>query len=247
MKLKSAFLGAATAAATLTAATVAVQPAHAAGLQYGSVLNFTSIPNGGVQFNNAQNRLNFFSDNPPPGNMTGQIVRPTASTGSFLGTQTVPNQSPPPPRILDILLSGSGQVRNFASTVPVPNFVPANVLLSGINAPGIAGNPNVAFVVQQLTYNTQSQIAQFRGSFFRTTGTGVNGDPLVLGQLLSAGTGSITSQGNANAPGFASFSGSITAVPTPALLPSLIGFGVAALRKRKGEAVTEVETAEVKA
>ncbi len=38
----------------------------------------------------------------------------------------------------------------------------------------------------------------------------------------------------------------VTAVPTPALLPGLIGMGVAALRKRKGEGA-EAETAEVKA
>ncbi|MEP0918327.1 PTPA-CTERM sorting domain-containing protein [Leptolyngbya sp. DQ-M1] len=41
----------------------------------------------------------------------------------------------------------------------------------------------------------------------------------------------------------------LTPVPTPALLPGLIGFGVAAFRKRKGEASPEAEpgTVEVKA
>ncbi|MGG6263553.1 PTPA-CTERM sorting domain-containing protein [Leptolyngbya sp. AN03gr2] len=41
----------------------------------------------------------------------------------------------------------------------------------------------------------------------------------------------------------------VQTVPTPALLPGVIGFGVAALRKRKGEASTEAEpeTVEVKA
>lgn len=58
------------------------------------------------------------------------------------------------------------------------------------------------------------------------------------------GTGSFTSQGRLRFNSGSSFSADITAgeqVPTPALLPGLVGMGVAALRKRKSE---ELETEE---
>jgi hypothetical protein len=48
------------------------------------------------------------------------------------------------------------------------------------------------------------------------------------------GVGQITTQ--IFAPGVNSYSAGITAIPTPALLPGVIGFGLAALRKRKAGA-----------
>lgn len=60
------------------------------------------------------------------------------------------------------------------------------------------------------------------------TGTFVNIGP--------QGIGTLTSQGNFISVGGTSFSSTVTAVPTPALLPGLLGLGVAALRKRKAEA-----------
>jgi hypothetical protein len=59
--------------------------------------------------------------------------------------------------------------------------------------------------------------------------------------------GSLTTQLTATGNGGALFSSTV-AVPTPALLPGLVGLGVAALRKRKGEgAEAEKETVGVKA
>lgn len=61
-----------------------------------------------------------------------------------------------------------------------------------------------------------------------------------------AGDGGLTSQGNLAftgnpmVPG-ATFSGGVTAVPTPALLPGLVGLGVAAFRKRNGQDSSEQE------
>jgi hypothetical protein len=49
-----------------------------------------------------------------------------------------------------------------------------------------------------------------------------------------AGDGGLTAQGGLTLDG-TSFSADITAIPTPALLPGLLGLGVAALRKRKQE------------
>lgn len=74
--------------------------------------------------------------------------------------------------------------------------------------------------------------ADFNG-FFQPPTPGVQG----IGGL--GGFGKLASTGSTVA-------GAITAVPTPALLPGLIGLGAAALRKRKGEQVAE-QPDEVKA
>lgn len=60
------------------------------------------------------------------------------------------------------------------------------------------------------------------------------------------GEGFLTTQLNLNTKGLdkpSSYSISSTAIPTPALIPGLLGLGVAALRKRKSEE-SEVEAAE---
>ncbi|MBE9155769.1 PTPA-CTERM sorting domain-containing protein [Nodosilinea sp. LEGE 06152] len=53
------------------------------------------------------------------------------------------------------------------------------------------------------------------------------------------GSGSLTSQGRLMFGSGSSFSADITAVPTPALLPGLVGLGVAALRKREQDGSEE--------
>ncbi|MBF2027919.1 MAG: PTPA-CTERM sorting domain-containing protein [Oscillatoriales cyanobacterium C42_A2020_001] len=60
------------------------------------------------------------------------------------------------------------------------------------------------------------------------------------------GDGSLTAQVKdgfvvGNNQGVSSFSVSVTAVPTPALLPGLIGLGVGMLRKRKAEATAKAQ------
>jgi hypothetical protein len=65
------------------------------------------------------------------------------------------------------------------------------------------------------------------------------------GTLLATAKGSVSSVQTGNSSDF-SLSLNATAVPTPALLPGLVGMGVAALRKRKGEGA-EQETVGVKA
>jgi hypothetical protein len=65
------------------------------------------------------------------------------------------------------------------------------------------------------------------------------------GTLLATATGSLSGSQTSRSSDF-SLSLNATAVPTPALLPGLVGLGVAALRKRKGEGA-EKETVGVKA
>jgi hypothetical protein len=67
------------------------------------------------------------------------------------------------------------------------------------------------------------------------------------GTLLATATGSLSGSQTSRSSDF-SLSLKATAVPTPALLPGLVGMGVAALRKRKGEGTeVEKETVGVKA
>jgi hypothetical protein len=242
MNLKTIGLGLAATAALTTGMMIAEAPAQAAGLQFGSVLNFSDFGNnGGVQFNGTTNTLNFFSSAPPPGAATGQRVGISGtSTFSFSGANSGPA---PVSRISDVQLSGAGNLRSFTSTSPA-NFG-NNVFLSGINLPSL-GNAEVAFQLESFVYNVSEKKANFTGKFFKTSGVGTGPNPISLVEFLSDGIGELTTQGQPNAPGSSTFSGSITAVPTPALLPALLGMGVAALRKRKGEE-TEPGTVEVKA
>jgi hypothetical protein len=53
------------------------------------------------------------------------------------------------------------------------------------------------------------------------------------------GSGALTAQGGLVLESGSSFSSDITAVPTPALLPGLIGLGALALRKQKQDCVEE--------
>lgn len=53
------------------------------------------------------------------------------------------------------------------------------------------------------------------------------------------GSGALTAQGSLVLDSGSSFSADITAVPTPALLPGLVGLGAMALRKREQDSVQE--------
>ncbi|NJN57654.1 MAG: PTPA-CTERM sorting domain-containing protein [Leptolyngbyaceae cyanobacterium SL_5_9] len=76
-------------------------------------------------------------------------------------------------------------------------------------------------------------------SFFRARYTGFFTPP------ETPGLGTLTSQGEFDIEG-STFSASLRAVPTPALVPAALGFGAAMLRKRKEEEAGK-ETAEAKA
>lgn len=54
-----------------------------------------------------------------------------------------------------------------------------------------------------------------------------------------SGSGALTAQGNLVFESGSSFSADITAVPTPALLPGMVGLGAMALRKREQDSVEE--------
>lgn len=104
----------------------------------------------------------------------------------------------------------------------VPNFI------TGLNS-GVAFTLDTFNLTKGIVGKSTIFSADYTGTF---TGLG-NG----TGSLTTSGSGDFTSADGT------SYSSGIrgTSIPTPALLPGLLGFGAAALRKRKGEAVTEAE------
>ena len=100
-------------------------------------------------------------------------------------------------------------------------------------------NPDLAFDLSSVTTDKSATSATF--NFFGTFSNSV--EDIV-------GSGTLTTVVDFNKKGQdapSAFSGTFgaTSVPTPALLPGLVGMGVAALRKRKSEEETVEEAVEV--
>lgn len=138
----------------------------------------------------------------------------------------------------NVVLSGSSSV--FGTDV----FTPASLTLkrntatqwSLVDSPsawltGLEGNSFslTSFILTQDTPLTFS--AAFDGFFIPGS---------------TPGTGGVSGLGNFRFGIGGAYEGSITAVPTPALVPAALGFGAAMLRKRKGEEA-EKKTAGAKA
>jgi len=170
---------------------------------------------------------------------------------------------------LEIGGGGTSAVLNFSdSTLPLPalyNTPTGQALVAGSSDP-VFGIGSIA-ILRDLTLTgsgTTFSLGAAVNSFITLTNgikfnlqsftlTGTNATPGVLsnwtadyvGEFVAdntlGGTGLFTSQGRVVSENGSSFSSSVTAVPTPALLPGLIGMGVAAWRKRKGEAAEQVK------
>jgi hypothetical protein len=97
-------------------------------------------------------------------------------------------------------------------------------LTSFISGIGIAGGNTVTFDLTRLVYNASNGSADIQG-IFRSGADSI------------AGGGTFTSQLPGTNP--STYSLSLTAVPTPAALPALIGFGVGLVRKRKAAQLAE--------
>lgn len=110
-------------------------------------------------------------------------------------------------RIRDVTLSGG--VFNGSLT----NFI------SGITTTGFGSANAVSFDLTQFIFDNVEKKGDFSGVIRKGTD-------------LSAAIGQFTTQ---EISGATSYSLTLTAVPTPALLPGLIGLGMGVLRKRKKE------------
>jgi hypothetical protein len=213
----------ATVAAVTLMATTTVAPAQAAAIAVGSTLNLSSPVTGGVRLSG--NNLDFFG---LPVLAANQGIAVDTGTGSFVNAPVLspvlpvlpifnPNRIP---QISDLTLSGAGNVLSY--TGPRLNNFIKNMEFGPLLSSSPLSFDLISFIYDQ----TLGQTTSLTG-FFRS------------GADEIAATGLFTTQ-----PGFPNptYSLSLRAVPTPALLPGLIGFGVAALRKRKLAAGEEAKT-----
>ena len=220
MNFKSMFMGAATAV-TLTATALVAAPAQAATITSDSILNLnsTGLLGGGVK--KLGNKLDFFT-----GSLFGQFGQGTSVAGS-VGSFENSNLASFNAKIKDLTLAAtSTSTPNIFTSGPVANF------LTGINifTGGLSTAP-VSFDLSSFVYNSQSGGADITGIF-------------KSGSDQICGTGIFTSQtGTGGVPPGKTSSYSLslfpTAIPTPALLPGLVAFGVGVLRKRKSVGVAE--------
>ena len=223
MNFKSMFMGAATAV-TLTATALVAAPAQAATITSDSILNLNSfgLTGGGVK--RSGNKLDFFSATLPAIGQVGQGTSVAGSTGSFENS----NFSSFGAEIKDLTLAATSTSNIFTSG-PVANF------LTGINL--FPSFSPVSFDLSSFVYNSQSGGADITGIFksgsdqifatgIYTSQTGTGGTGIPAGVPL----GKVSSYSLSLFP---------TAIPTPALLPGLVAFGVGVLRKRKSVGVAE--------
>jgi hypothetical protein len=153
------------------------------------------------------------------------------------------------PTVLDV----TSEFNNGDLSGGFTNVTGTQVNTLTITAPGnYSATPsyitNFVYQGQNAVFNLASGSGIYASSVSGTSFSGgILGEirSLVGNTLLAKATGSFS--GN-QVPGSSDFSLRLnaTAVPTPALLPGLVGLGVAALRKRKGEGA-EKETVGVKA
>jgi hypothetical protein len=213
MTSKTKFFGAAAAAIALSAATISAAPAHALSIAPGSEINFNSPVRGRVTI--GIDKINFTPDS------ASQKIQVTSGSGSFdqvVGpSETVLRLglSNASTKILDLVLSGG-----VYSGPTIPDFI------SGIKIGRPVGNlRNLSFDLTSATVVTPGKLANFVG-LFRSDNT-----------ILSRASGDLTSQGFGKNGVGTSYSLTLAAepIPTPALLPGLIGLGMGVLRKRKKE------------
>ena len=127
-------------------------------------------------------------------------------------------------------LGSGGTIKNLVSSGGV--FGPVDDFLSI--------NPDLKFdlssVVASLSADKSAADFVFQGAFNNA-----------MGEILGSGT--LTTQVNfkdgKDQPSSFSLTADASAVPTPALLPGLVGMGIAALRKRKSAEETVEEAVEV--
>jgi hypothetical protein len=202
-------------------ALVAPAPAEAATIVVGSVLNLSNpdVFRGGVQRDG--NTLNFYSASFTLPRLLGggrvfggQGVGVSDSTGSFANSN-IASLFPPLPTIQDLALVDTGNPVLFAISGPVTGFI------RGINLADDFPPSSVRFDLTSFLWNSTSGDAELRGVF-------------VSGSDSIAAVGRFTSQ-LSSTNNRSRYSFSIEAVPTPALLPGLIGMGIAAFRRKKEE------------
>lgn len=209
MSFKTLVSGATVAGALASITLVASAPAEAAAISVGSTIQFGNVSNGTVSFNPTTGSLDF---NAPPGLLGSQRIESGSGTGDFegVGRRAL---------ISDLSLDNIGE-GIYTLSSPVDNFI------TRINLPPLlSGFNDVQFQLTEFVFDANSgSTTSLRGFFVRD------------GHKTPA-LGRFTSQVDFQNP--STWSMSTRAVPTPALLPGLVGMGIAALRRKSDQEVTE--------
>lgn len=228
MSLKT--LGAGFAAtAALTAGMAAVSPAHAASLYAGQ---FTITAENASRITRADDtpfasgNLNLATGNQFRLNLDTQALGLTDRQGVFAGSVSAGTSGlTGTPNVVTLLLTVLGpNTFSFANT---PNFITGLFQNGKAVALDLTGGTLGGFVTTRANYSFGGNLA----GILRYVDNS---------ELVSAGT-SIASFHIGSGPGSNRSSITVKTIPTPALLPGLVGFGIAALRKRKREATAQVE------
>lgn len=208
-------------AALATSLTLATLPAEAASLTKGSTVNLRNNNQGGaLQIDPTATgglKFDFFGSRTSGGaqqpNLGNQGVTVVSGTIDFASTN-----SSPIARIADLNLQKTLNP-NIFKLGALPNF------LTGLDVTGVTND--MKFSLERFVYYKSTGIGKFQGVFSDgTVGLGT----------FNLGAAITRPAGNPAVPNDFNYTLSVTAVPTPALLPGLVGLGMAALRKRKGEA-----------
>jgi hypothetical protein len=211
MALVKNFLMGVAVAAPLVATVGAIAPVQAAPVVNGSTLNLSNSIDQTVRLTSTG--LDFSSVTIPFVGTVQPLTVGGGNTGTF-GTTGIAVLSVAPARIKDVTFTSG---TTFTGTL--------TSFISGI-FPTLGSANEVTFDLTSLVYNAANGNSAIQG-IFRSGGQSI------------VAAGELTTQLELSNP--TSWSMTLTAVPTPAALPALIGFGIGLVRKRKEAESTEAE------
>ncbi len=210
-------------AAIAAALTIVTLPAEAASLTNGSTVVLKNNNQGGaLQIDPSTTgglKFDFFGARTNPTKqpvLSNQGVTVVSGTGDFANTNNTPIA-----RIKDLNLNATLN-SNIFKLGSLPGF------LTGLDVTG--GTNNLGFNLVSFVYDKTTGIGKFKGTFA--------GGQVGLG-TFQLGSAITNPAGNPIIPNDYNYTLSVTAVPTPVLLPGLLGLAAAALKKGKDEASEE--------
>jgi len=222
MNLKSISFGAAVATAVVSSATLASAPAQAFDL-YSKTLKFNGTA--------ALYKTTITTDDPK--NFTLDFFKPPSGSGAPNGTGTIESYD----KGDQAVFGKTGTKITLLDVILHQDNASSWSLLGGPVVDFITGlNNNITFTLTAFNLTRQKDTnfsAGIDGFFtappkFSNVPIIENTNFTVFGKTLMKPQGSL-------------YGAELTSIPTPALLPGLIGMGLAAWRKRKGESVEQSE------
>ena len=234
MNLKSISFGAAVATAVVSSATLASAPAQAFDL-YSKTLGFGGKAalyetTTGTDPSNYFT-LDFFAQ--PGGTGTPLVGQTPTGVATLLGSDPIFGSEDQKFNLQDLTLSKSGSVYSLVGGTVVD-------FITGLNN-------NIKFTLTGFNLAKDAVNGGFAAGFegFFTAPPKFANVPIFPGNNFTSQT-SLTNLKFTNnvldtTKSGSTYSADLTSIPTPALLPGLVGMGLAAWRKRKGESVEQSE------